>query len=55
MKGLMHLYNNIDKDFFKLPDNATIFQKMDHLNWEYKTFVSKQYVIGKLDNQSVYK
>lgn len=50
MTGLRYLYNNTNKDFFKIPDIGVHEQQMTELNWEYKICSSKQYVIGKLND-----
>jgi hypothetical protein len=49
MTGLRYLYNNTNKDFFKIPDIGVHEQQMTEMNWEYKICSSKQYVIGKLN------
>jgi hypothetical protein len=49
MIGLRYLYNNTNKDFFKIPDIGVHEQQMTEMNWEYKICSSKQYVIGKLN------
>lgn len=50
MRGLNYLYNNVDKDFFKVPDLGIMDNKMNPLNWEYKICTSKYYNIGKMNS-----
>ena len=53
MRGVKYLYDNTNKDFFKVPDTNILENTMNVLNWEYKICASKQYLIGKLNETSL--
>lgn len=49
LRGMSFLYNNTNKDFFKIPDTGSIINgKMDVMNWEYRICSSIPYTIGKI-------
>jgi hypothetical protein len=50
MRGMKHLYKNIDNEFLRIKDNVKKPGiEMDSDNWEYRTCISKQYFLGKFN------
>jgi len=50
MRGMIHLYNNIDEDFTKIQGSGMqIGTKLNASNWEYRPCTSNPYYLGKFN------
>lgn len=50
LTGMMKLYNNINKEFLKVPDGSSILnQKISEFNWEYKPYTSKCFYVANMN------
>jgi hypothetical protein len=47
MRGIEHIYNKVDKDFFMIKANLNVpGTEIQDMNWEYRPCFSKKYAIG---------